>query len=323
MPKLMSRRSIEISRERAHLATEHNQLLIIRDGQSRRDLEMRQRIACEDIGIVVVDHREVTYTHCALAALASHGAALVVCADDHLPAAIMLPISSHTEQVWRIQDQIACSKVLKKQLWTMIVKAKVRAQATNLAPDSPARRRLQRMVSEVRSNDSTNVEAQAARMYWQSLFPPHDGVRFKRTPGERKMPNAFLDYGYAALRAAVARCLVGAGLMPAIGIHHASRSNAFCLADDLMEPLRPMIDRRVRELVQEGNQWLDQQTKARLLLTLTATVRTGGPDEEPVIGPLDAALVRYAASFAQSLASGEPFLRIPTEIVDEADQWHA
>ena len=319
----MSRRSIEISRERAHLATEHNQLLIIRDGQSRRDLDMRQRIACEDIGIVMVDHREVTYTHCALAALASHGAALVVCADDHLPAAIMLPISSHTEQVWRIQDQIACPKVLKKQLWTTIVKAKVRAQAANLAPDSHARRRLQRMISEVRSNDSTNVEAQAARMYWQAMFPPRDGIRFKRTPGERKMPNAFLDYGYAALRAAVARCLVGAGLMPAIGIHHANRSNAFCLADDLIEPLRPMIDRRVQSLIHEGSKTLDQQTKARLLLTLTATVKTGGRDEDPVFGPLDGALVHYAASFAQSIASGESVLRIPIETIGETDHGYA
>lgn len=313
----MSRRCIEISQESAHLATEHNQLLIIRDGQSRRDLEMRQRIACEDIGLLVVDHREVTYTHCALAALANHGAALVVCSDDHLPAAIMLPISSHTEQIWRIQDQINCPKVLKKQLWTAIVRAKVRAQAENLDEDSPARRRLTKMISEVRSNDSTNVEAQAARVYWQAMFPAFNGVRFKRTPGERKAPNSFLDYGYAVLRASVARCLIGAGLIPAIGIHHANRSNAFCLADDLMEPLRPIMDRRVRQLVREGSQTLNQQTKARLLITQTATVQLKGCGKESTIGPLNAALVRYVASFAQSLASGESSLRVPVEAAEE------
>jgi CRISP-associated protein Cas1 len=313
----MARRTIEISAERAHLAIEHNQLLIIRDGQSRRDLEMRQRVACEDLGILVVDHREVTYTHAALATLADHGASLVVCSDDHLPAAIMLPISSHTEQIWRIQDQIDCSKVLKKQLWTKLVKAKIRAQAENLEPDTPARRRLIQMVKEVKSDDTTNVEAQAARVYWQALFPPKGDFKFKRSPGQRKPPNAFLDYGYAILRAAIARALVGAGLMPAIGIHHSNRSNAFCLADDLIEPLRPMIDRRVREIVKSGSQYLDQQTKAQLLLTLTATVSIAPPGEEPTIGPLDAALVRYAASLARSYGSGQESLLIPIEVPPE------
>ncbi len=315
----MARRTIEISAERAHLAIENNQLLIIRDGQSRRDLEMRQRIACEDLGLVVVDHREVTYTHAALATLAEHGAALVVCGNDHLPAAIMLPISSHTEQIWRIQDQIDCSKVLKKQLWTTLVKTKIKAQAENLAPDTPAHRRLMQMVHEVKSNDTTNVEAQAARVYWQALFPPKRDFKFKRTPGERTPHNSLLDYGYTVLRAAIARALVGAGLMPAIGIHHANRSNAFCLADDLIEPLRPMIDRRVRRIIKSGRQYLDQETKAELLLTLTASVNITPVSTEPTLGPLDAALVRYAASLAKSYSTGKPELLIPVEVFDEAE----
>lgn len=174
------------------------------------------------------------------------------------------------------------------------------------------------MIKEVRSNDTTNVEAQAARVYWQALFPPKGEFKFKRSPGERKPPNAFLDYGYTVLRAAIARALVGAGLMPAIGVHHSNRSNAFCLADDLIEPLRPMIDRRVGELIQSGNKYLDQQTKACLLLTLTATVTIAVPGEEPTIGPLDAALVRYAASLAKSYASGESSLLIPIEALGEA-----
>jgi len=315
----MARRTIEISAERAHLATEHNQLLIIRDGQSRRDLEMRQRIACEDLGLVVVDHREVTYTHAALAALAEHGAALVVCSNNHLPAAIMLPISSHTEQIWRIQDQIECPKVLKKQLWTILVKAKIRAQASNLEPDSPAHRRLMQMVKEVKSNDTTNVEAQAARVYWQGLFPPKGDWKFKRSPGERNPPNSFLDYGYTVLRAAIARALIGAGLMPAIGIHHSNRSNAFCLADDLIEPLRPMIDRRVLRLIKSGRQYLDQETKAELLLTLTASVNITTVESETTLGPLDAALVRYAASLTKSYSTGKPRLLIPAEVFDETE----
>ena len=315
----MARRSIEISAELAHLAIEHNQLLIIRDGQSRRDLEMRQRIPLEDLGLLVVDHREVTYTHAALAALADNSACLVVCSNDHLPAAIMLPISSHTEQIWRIQDQIECSKVLKKQLWTTLVKAKIKAQAQNLEPNTPAHRRLMQMVNEVKSNDTTNVEAQAARVYWQALFPPTGDFKFKRSPGERNPPNSFLDYGYTVLRASIARALVGAGLMPAIGVHHSNRSNAFCLADDMIEPLRPMIDRRVRRLVKSGRKYLDQETKAELLLTLTATVSIAVAGSEPTLGPLDAALVRYAASLARSYSTGKPDLLIPVEVVDEAE----
>lgn len=341
----MARRTIEISRNPAHLAISRGQLLIIpkddgdehhssrgkssRNGENntrdrpraaRPDLAtidtLHNRIPAEDIGLLIVDHRQTTYTHSALAVLAGSGASIVVCGEDHLPVGIMLPVSSHTEQVWRVADQIDCSKVLRKQLWQAIVRAKIEAQANLLHADDPKRSGLLAMARRVRSGDAGNLEAQAARTYWQALFPANANWRFTRRPGSggtaTKPPNNLLDYGYAILRAAVARALVGAGLMPLIGIQHSNRSNAFCLADDLVEPLRPMIDRRVKRLFDAGLVQLDQPTKAELLLVLTATVQVG-EGVSAQVGPLDTALGRYAASLARSYATGKVELLIPTE----------
>ena len=341
----MARRTIEISRNPAHLAISRGQLLVIpkddgderpssrrkssRNGENntrdrpraaRPDLAtidtLHNRIPAEDIGLLIVDHRQTTYTHSALATLAGAGASIVVCGDDHLPVGIMLPVSSHTEQVWRVADQIECGTVLRKQLWQAIVRAKIEAQARALPASSSNRPGLLAMARRVRSGDTGNLEAQAARTYWQALFPPTTDWRFTRTPGSgsaaTKPPNNLLDYGYAVLRAAVARALVGAGLMPVIGIQHSNRSNAFCLADDLVEPLRPMIDRRVKLLFDAGQHTLDQPTKAELLLVLTATVQIGEGDAA-TLGPLDATLSRYAASLAKSYATGRVELLIPTE----------
>lgn len=294
-------RTIEISREKAHLAVEHGQLLVMYDGQSRRDLPMRQRIPCEDLGVLIVDHDECTYTHRALSALAESGAVLVVCDGRHIPTAALLPFSSHTEVVWRVRDQIALGAPLRKRLWAAIVAAKVRGQAANLDAGG-ARPQLLALAQRVRSGDPDNIEAQAARAYWQAFFPRSLlGRTFRREAGDREAepPNNLLDYGYAIMRAAVARALVGAGLLPMLGIHHENRSNAFCLADDLVEPLRPLIDAAAKRLVCKGQLLLDQPTKAELLLVLTATVRVGD-----TVGPLNVALGRYVASLARCLAEG-------------------
>lgn len=332
----MARRTIEISRNPAHLAVRQGQLLIIpkedKADQSanttqrtlRPDLarldSLKRRIPIEDIGLLIVDHAQTTYTHSALATLAQAGATIVVCGDDHLPAGILTPISSHTEQVWRVADQISCGAVLRKQLWQTIVRAKITAQASTVPADVPQRSRLLAMARRVRSGDTGNLEAQAARLYWQALFPATADWRFKRTPGsgqtdrmaECSPPNNLLDYGYAIVRAAVGRALVGAGLLPVIGIQHSNRSNAFCLADDLVEPLRPMIDRRAKRLFDAGRTVLDQSAKAELLLVLGAMVQTG-EGESSTIGPLDVALGRYAASLALSYQTGRVDLLIPTE----------
>ncbi|KAA0214266.1 MAG: type II CRISPR-associated endonuclease Cas1 [Leptolyngbya sp. PLA3] len=303
----MIKRLIEISAEPAHLALEQGHLLVIGKDSDRHHLPMRRRIPLEDLGVLAVDHDEVTYTHRLLGAVAQAGAVVVVCGQDHAPAGLLVPFSSHAEQVWRVDEQVKAGKVIRKQLWSQIIQAKIEAQAANLA-DAQQAAGLRGMAGRVRSGDPDNIEAQAARRYWAALFKGLPGERFRRTPGQGEPPNNLLDYGYAILRAGMARALVSSGLFPAIGLKHAARGNALCLADDLIEPLRPMVDARVRRLAFEGRQELDQSVKGILLGVLHATCSDGGRS-----GPLMVMLSRYSSSLADSLASGSPALRIPVE----------
>lgn len=292
----MIKRTVEISSEPAHLTVRQNQLKIERDGQTIGS------IPCEDIGVVLVDNAGVTYSHAALAALVDSDAAVVICGRNHLPAGILLPLADHSQVVWRIQDQVAVPKPLRKRLWRQLVRAKIRAQARNLPTASPARRRLATLFREVRSGDPENAEAQAARAYW----PVWAGdPSFRRDP-DGPSPNDLLNYGYAVLRAALARALVAAGLLPALGLQHANRSNAFCLADDLIEPLRPLVDARVAQLVTAGTPALHPRTKAALLELLAQPVRQGGER-----GPLLVALHRYVASLVKCYERTANQLEIP------------
>jgi CRISPR-associated protein Cas1 len=291
----MIKRTIEISREPAHLTVRLDQLVLQRGGETVGS------IPCEDIGVVLVDHAGTTYTHAALAQLASADAAVVLCGRDHLPVGILLPLADHSQVVWRIRDQLALSKPARKQLWKQIVQAKVRAQAANLRP-GPARTRLLALAREVKSGDTTNIEAQAAKFYWSECF---EKIVFRRDRfGDG--PNPLLNYGYAVLRAAIARAIVAAGLLPALGLHHSNRSNAFCLADDLIEPLRPLVDARVRELLEQGKTELDQPTKAALVELLTLEVRIGG-----TTGPLLVALQRMVSSLVRCYQGEATELEFP------------
>jgi CRISPR-associated protein Cas1 len=293
----MIKRTVEISRQPAHLSVELDQLVLRRDGQ------IVGRVPCEDLGVLLVDHPASTYTHAALATLMRFDTAVVVCGRDHLPAGILLPLAEHTQVVWRIEDQMRASLPTKKRLWRQLVSAKIRAQAENLPAGSAAHKKLSALASQVRSGDPANVEAQAARVYWGVWLAKEEG--FYRDPAGPS-PNHFLNYGYAVLRAAVARAIVGSGLAPAIGIHHSNRSNAFCLADDLLEPLRPLVDKRAREIHLAGTREMDRAAKAGLLETLTQTVRIGERT-----GPLFVQLHRMVASFVRCLAGTASELEIP------------
>jgi CRISPR-associated protein Cas1 len=326
----MIKRTIEISQRPVHLTVRHGQLLLLSPDQREDQIAS---IPCEDIGLVLVEHPGTTYTHAALTTLLDHDAALIICDRKHLPAGLLLPLSQHTEVVWRIQEQFAVKKPLRKQLWRQIVQAKIHAQAQNLPEGSPQRTRLLALARQVRSGDPENVEAQAARVYWSALFsavpatplPPREGpgegdrqqgdarnsplaIRFSsfhRDPDGEGI-NALLNYGYAVLRAAVARAIVSAGLLPVLGIHHSNRSNAFCLADDLVEPLRPLVDARVRGLVAENCTELNPKTKADLLGTLVAEVACAAQT-----GPLMVALHRYVASLVRCYEGVARVLDIP------------
>lgn len=313
----MIKRTIEISQQPAHLTVRNEQLLLLPKDGDGREIPLAS-IPCEDIGVVLVEHSGTTFSHAALERLVHHGAALVICGRDHLPAGMLLPVGEHTQIVPRIGQQIAIKKPLRKQLWKQIVQAKIRAQAANLAPGSTVRSRLLNLAREVRSGDPTNVEAQAARSYWQVWLndaegrPGRDcGATFRRQPAGPP-PNNFLNYGYAIIRAAVARAVVSAGLTPALGIQHHRRSDAFCLADDLVEPLRPIVDDQARDLFNSGQTELTPPTKAALLELLTVRVRTG-----EAAGPLMVALHRYVASLVRCYEGSERRLSIPVAELDE------
>lgn len=292
----MIKHTIEISKEAAHLSTRNRQLLINRNGT------VVGRVPCEDIGVVLVDHPAATYTHSALAALAENGATVVVCGRDHLPAAMLLPLAGNSMIGPRQADQLAASVPLQKRLWQQIIRAKILAQADNLADDNPLAGKLADMATAVRSGDPNNLEAQAARHYW-SAWRPCDS--FRRDPDGQGL-NGILNYGYAVLRAAVARAVVAAGLNPTMGIHHHNRSNSFCLADDLMEPLRPLVDDIARELWRSGCESLDPEAKASLLELLTSSVKMRSG-----VGPLMVSLHRYVASLVKCFAGETKQLDIP------------
>ena len=299
----MIKRTLEISREPAHLATRLGQLLLKRDG------EVAASIPCEDIGVVAVDHPQTTYTHGALTELLQHGAAVLLCGRDHLPVGLMLPLSEHHQVVWRVQSQIDTSLPVKKRLWQQLVRGKILAQAANLDPDGAAARKLRNFARSVRSGDPSNREAQAARVYWANwLLQGPEAVHhvdFRRDP-DGDGANAMLNYGYAVIRAALARALVSGGLYPALGVHHSNRGNPFCLADDLIEPLRPLVDDRVRTLLFDCAEELTQPVKAQLLDLLTVEVETGN-----FRGPLMVALHRYVAGFVRVLEGETKKLVIP------------
>ncbi len=304
----MVKRTIEISAEPAHLAVRLDQLILRRHGTDAPD--PLASIPCEDIGLVVVDNPGVSYSHAALARLVEFGAGVLICGHDHLPVGMLLPLSEHSQIVWRMDEQISASKPLRKRLWQQIVVAKVLAQAAILG-DCPERKKLLTLSTEVHSGDPSNVEAQAAKIYWSVWLGPQ--TPFRRDP-DRDDLNALLNYGYAVLRAAVARALVSAGLHPALGIHHANRANAFCLADDLVEPLRPMVDAKVRELAGWELRKVDARTKPSLVRLLAAEVRTGD-----FTGPLMVALHRMAASLANCFAGTQKELAIPLAL--DTPQW--
>lgn len=295
----MIKRTVEISQQPVHVCVRQGQLRLL---GRENPVSPLATIPCEDIGLLIVDEQGTTYTHSALTDLLENDAAVVLCASNHLPVGLLLPLSNHTEVRWRVQDQIDLRKPLKKQLWRQLVQAKIRAQAANLSPSFPERTKLLRLARGVRSGDPTNVEAHAAKVYWSAWL---DGTPFRRDPDDQGV-NALLNYGYAVLRAAVARALVSAGLLPILGIHHADRSNAFCLADDMMEPLRPIVDLRVRELVRAGCIVINPQSKRALLETLTVEVSI-----DDACGPLLVALHRMVASLVRCYEGAARVLQIP------------
>jgi len=301
------KRTVEISQHPSHLSVRLDQLHIRRhtDDQSA---PLAGTIPCEDIGLLVLDEQQTTMTQHALEALASSGAAVLICGANHLPSAMILPMADHTEVLNRLNVQISATKPTCKRIWQQIVRAKVLGQAMNISRDAFVHRKLMQLRDDVKSGDTTNIEAQAAKIYWHTLRDIDPAwAEFRRTGRGADDPfNGMLNYGYAVMRAAVARAIVAAGLLPAIGVHHANRSNAFCLADDMVEPLRPMVDARAVRLVREGYDQINRPVKQAMLELLTVECECGEQS-----GPLMVQLHRYAASLVKCLDGQSKRLDIP------------
>jgi CRISP-associated protein Cas1 len=207
-----------------------------------------KNIPVEDIGMIVIDHHQITITSGLIQALQENNAAIITCDYRHMPQSILLPIEGNSIQQERYENQLAATEPLKKQLWAQTIVQKIKNQADALYQLGLPSEYMVPLQKNVKSGDSDNCEATAAVYYWQTLFKHVNGfVRHREGPP----PNPFLNYGYAILRGTMARSIVAAGLLPTLGIFHKNRYNAFCLADDLMEPYRPYVDLIVHGMVKE------------------------------------------------------------------------
>lgn len=231
----------------------------------------------EDIGVLVIDHPQITLTSALIAALLDNNCAIITCNGRRMPTGLLLPLDGNTTQSERFQDQINASLPLKKQLWQQTIKQKIANQAMVLKRMTKAEVRcMEKWANDVKSGDTDNLEGRAAAYYWKNLFIP-EVENFVRGR-EEAPPNNMLNYGYAILRAIVARALVSSGLLPTFGIHHHNRYNAYCLADDIMEPYRPYVDAHIREWMHDNDapEKLTTEIKAYLLQIPTLEVEIEG-----------------------------------------------
>lgn len=231
--------------------------------------------AIEDIGVIVLDNKQITITSGVLEALLENNCAIITCDSKSMPVGLMLPLYGNTTQNERFRQQLDASLPLTKQLWQQTVRIKIENQAAILRKYADEEVRCMTIwATDVKSGDPDNLEARAAAFYWRNLFKIEGFTRDK----EGISPNNLLNYGYAILRALVARGLVASGLLPTLGIHHHNRYNAYCLADDIMEPYRPYVDELVCQILQENLKCeeLTKDLKARLLTIPTLEVTISG-----------------------------------------------
>lgn len=237
----------------AYLSTRNSQLIVKKPSNIDENdkEEIVASVPIEDVGVVVFDNRQITVTSCLLSSLLDNNVAVVSCDEKSMPCGLMLPLCGNTLQSERFANQIEASLPLKKQLWQQTIEAKIWNQASLLSKvmGEPARN-MYSWSGSVRSGDADNMEGRAAAYYWKNIFPE---IPFFVRGRNEASPNNLLNYGYAILRAVVARALVASGLLPTLGIHHHNRYNAYCLADDIMEPYRPYVDKIVVDIIKSGD----------------------------------------------------------------------
>ncbi|MBG6061452.1 CRISPR-associated protein Cas1 [Flavobacterium sp. CG_9.1] len=281
--------------------TTKNQQLVIKS-------EIRESaIPIEDIGFLVLDHAEIYLSIPAMNLVVEHNTAIIICGSNHLPNGMFLNLNSHHIQQEIFKNQIEASIPLKKQLWQQTIVEKIKNQGELLAKITASKNTFEFLASKVLSGDTSNMEGVAAQQYWKHFpLPNHekDGIKRERY-GD--YPNNFLNYGYAILRAATARALSGSGLLNTLGIHHKSKYNAFALADDIMEPFRPIVDEKVFDIMKRyQEQELNTAIKAELLQLLTQTVYF---KEEK--SPLMVGLQKTASSLQQCYTGDRKKIKYP------------
>lgn len=252
----MENRVIDLSEEAAFLKTSYEQLILETETTVTK-------IPLADIAVLLVSHPAVHFTHSVISGICEKGGSFIVCNRKFMPIGMLLPLSNNYEQSRRFLAQADAKLPVKKQLWKQIISAKVRHQGLLLAELSDSDKGLLRMATKVKSGDPDNIESQASRRYWSMIF----GESFRRTPQASDGINSMLNYGYAIMRSLTTRCITASGLHPTLGIHHHNQYNAFCLADDLMEPYRPIVDRIVYSFINEsfGFVELDKESKQHLI----------------------------------------------------------
>lgn len=268
-----------------------------------RQLEIKKddyitTIPIEDIGVVILDNRQLVVTHALLAALVENNVAVIICNEKHMPVGLQMPLDGNHIQSERFRDQVNASEPLRKQMWQQTMQWKIRNQAAVLDIQGGENRNMLKWSTAVKSGDVDNLEARAAAYYWKNVFPTIPG--FLRNP-DGVEPNNLLNYGYAIVRAMVARALVGAGLLPTLGIHHHNRYNAYCLADDIMEPYRPFVDKVVIDMMNrfELGGDLSHEQKTELLSIPVMDVMIDGHRSPMMVA------VQITANSVQRCYSGE------------------
>ncbi len=289
-------RIVDISTDGVHLSVIRGFLKVAHDG------EELGRVPLDDIAAVIVHGHGATFSANLAMRLSERGALLVLCASNHQPHAVMWPLAGHHAQGARMRAQWQAGKPLRKRLWQLIVRAKVRMQGAVIAALGLEAAPFGLLARRVRSGDPDNIEAQAARRYWPLVM----GESFRRDR-HAGGPNAFLNYGYTILRSAVMRSVVAAGLHPTIGLHHHNQFNAFALADDLMEPFRPLVDFTARQLWHgEGCEEMNAQARERLVRILSFDLLM---NEERK--PVSRCVQLLAQSLAASFEAGKATLAFP------------
>lgn len=279
----------------AYLSMSNGQLVIVKPGDNETNQKEKaaNSVPIEDIGIIILDNRQITFTQGLLSELLNNNAALISCSENHMPNGLFLPLAGNQLQNEKFRAQIDASEPLKKQLWQQTINYKILNQAALLKINKVPVINMVTWAKKVRSGDPDNFEGRAAAYYWKNFFPLIPKFNRDRN-GEP--PNNLLNYGYAILRGITARSLVGSGLLPTLGIHHANKYNSYCLADDIMEPYRPFVDKIVHAIVKNGEDFyeLTPSIKKQLLEVATIEVRINGERS-----PLMIAMQRTTASLAR------------------------